>query len=183
MNTPADQDIRQAFLAEARRRLADCHERIGHCLRQLDDAQLWWRPRPALNSIGNLLLHLCGNLRQWIVAGVGGAPDRRDRPQEFAERGPLPRAEVLGPLAQVVAEADAVLARVAGPQLLEPRGIQGFDETVLSAISGCLSHLAGHAQEIVYITRLLRGDAYQFAWVPGTPEQGAPRDGGKEPGR
>jgi hypothetical protein len=174
MNNQANQDIGQAFLTEARRRLADCHARIGHCLGQLDDTQLWWRPRPSLNSIGNLLLHLGGNLRQWIVCGVGGAPDSRDRPGEFAERGPLARAELLGPLGQVVAEADAVLARVGGRQLLEPRRIQGFEETVLSAVSGSLSHLAGHTQEIVYITRLLRGDAYQFAWVPRTPEQGAP---------
>jgi hypothetical protein len=168
------QDIGQAFLEEARRRLAACHERLGHCLGQLDDAQLWWRPRLQMNSAANVVLHLCGNLRQWLASGVGGAPDVRDRPGEFAERGPVPKDELLRRLGQAVAEADAALARAGGRQLLEPRRIQGFDGTVLSAVWDCLSHLAGHTQEVVYITRLQLGEAYQFAWLPATPEQGAP---------
>jgi hypothetical protein len=167
-------NVGQAYLAQGRRRLAACLARIKHCLDQLDDAQVWWRPREPLNSIGNLLLHLCGNLRQWVVAGVTGAPDARDRPGEFAERGAIPKAELLRRLEAVAAEADAVLAGVTAAQLLEPRRIQGFDETVLSALFDSLSHLSGHTQEIVYITRLQLGDAYRFAWAPTTPEQGAP---------
>jgi hypothetical protein len=175
MTTPS---ISRAFLAEARRRLADRHDLIRHCLGQLGDAQVWWRPHPALNSIANIVLHLCGNLRQWIVAGVGGAPDVRNRPQEFAEREPLARDELLRRLAEAVAEADDALARVGDQELLEPRRVQGFDLTVLSAVFDSLSHLAGHTQEIVYVTRLQLGDAYRFAWTPATPEQGAAPAGG-----
>jgi hypothetical protein len=69
-------------------------ERIEHCLEQLNDEQVWVRSQPSLNSIGNLILHLCGNLRQWIVAGVGGSPDVRNRPAEFAERGPVPKEDL-----------------------------------------------------------------------------------------
>jgi hypothetical protein len=167
--------IGRAYVAEARRRLAASVKRIEHCLGQLDDAQVWWRPREAMNSIGNLVLHLCGNLRQWLVAGVGGAADVRDRPQEFAERDPIPRDELLRRLGEVVQQADAALAGLTDAGLLEPRRIQGFDETVLSAIFDSLAHLAGHAQEVVLLTRLQLGDAYTFAWVPATPEQGAPR--------
>jgi hypothetical protein len=174
MTTPTSQNIGQAYLAEARARLAACHDRIRHCLDQLDDAQLWWRPQRSMNSVANVVLHLCGNLRQWMVAGVGGAPDVRDRPQEFAERGPLPKAELFHRLKAAVDEADAVLAGVADARLLDPRHIQGFDLTVLTAIFDCLSHLAGHTQEIVYATRLQLGDTYHFAWAPATPEQGAP---------
>ena len=65
--------------------------RIKHCLGQLTDDQVWRRSQPSLNSIGNLILHLCGNLRQWIVAGLGGAPDERNRPAEFSERGVVPK--------------------------------------------------------------------------------------------
>jgi hypothetical protein len=164
--------LARAYLAEARRRLAACHERITHCLGQLDDPQVWWRARPALNSIGNLVLHLCGNLRQWLVSGVGGAADVRDRPAEFAEQGPIPKQELLSRLATAVRTADAALGGVEESRLLEARRIQGFDETVLSAIFDSLSHLAGHTQEIVFVTRLQLGDAYRFAWVPATPEQG-----------
>ena len=170
---PATSLLGRAYLAESRRRLAACHERITHCLGQLDDAQVWWRARPALNSIGNLVLHLCGNLRQWLVSGVGGAADVRDRPAEFAEQGPIPKEELLRRLGAVVRAADNALSRVEDSRLLEARRIQGFDETVLSAIFDSLAHLAGHTQEIVFVTRLQLGDAYRFAWAPATPEQGA----------
>src|SRR5262245_25468877 len=126
MATYAATGVGQAYLAEGRRRLAACHAKIEHCLGQLDDPQVWWRPREELNGIGNLILHLCGNVRQWVIAGVPGTPDTRDRPQEFAERGPIPRDELLRRLGAVVREADAVLAGVGDAQLLEPRRIQGF---------------------------------------------------------
>jgi hypothetical protein len=176
MTTQTGETVGQAFLAQARQRLAACHERIGHCLGQLDDAQVGWRPHASMNSITNIVLHLCGNLRQWVVAGVGGAPDVRDRPAEFAERRPISRDELRRRLAQAVAEAADTLSRVGDRQLLEPRRVQGFDGTVLSAIFDSLTHLAGHTQEIVSLTRLQLGDAYRFAWVPASPEQGAPRE-------
>ena len=128
----------------------------------------------SLNSIGNLTLHLRGNLRQWIVAGLGGAADSRDRPAEFTELGPIPREELLRKLEAVVGEARAVLARQTARQLLEARRIQGFDVTGLAAIFDSVPHFRGHTQEIVSLTRLQLGDAYKFAWAPTTPEQGAP---------
>jgi hypothetical protein len=166
--------VGRAYIDQARRHLADRTDRVKHCLGQLDDAQVWWRPHGSLNSVGNLVLHLCGNLRQWVVSGVGGAPDTRDRPAEFSEQGPIPRAELIRRLDAVAAEADAALASLEEPRLLEPRRIQGFDETVMSAVWESLAHLSGHTQEVVYITRLQLGDRYKFAWVPSTPEQGAP---------
>jgi Protein of unknown function (DUF1572) len=127
-----------------------------------------------MNSIGNVLLHLCGNVRQWIISGIRRTPDVRNRPQEFAERQTIAKAELLRRLQEVVAEADAALAGVSAAQLLEPRRIQGFDETVLTAIFDSVAHFNGHTQEIIYMTRLQLGDAYEFAWQPATPEQGAP---------
>lgn len=166
--------LASASIGLARKHLADRTERIRHCVGQLDDEQVWWRPHDAMNSVGNLLLHLGGNLRQWIVAGVGGVPDTRDRPAEFAERGPIPREDLIRRLEAAVAAADAALAALDGSRLLEPHRIQGFDETVLSAIWRSLEHLSGHAQEIVCITRLQLGERYRFAWTPTTPEEGAP---------
>jgi hypothetical protein len=166
--------VGRAYTDMARRHLEDRTDRIKHCLGQLDDAQVWWRPHESMNSIGNLVLHLCGNLRQWVVSGVGDAPDVRDRPAEFSERGPIPRDELIRRLDAVAAEAEAALAALDESSLLEPRRIQGFDETVMAAVWDSLTHLSGHTQEIVYVTRLQLGDRYQFAWVPATPEQGAP---------
>lgn len=160
--------------AAASHELESALERIKHCLGQLNDEQIWQRSYPSLNSIGNLILHLCGNLRQWIVAGVGGAPDVRNRPAEFAERGPIPKEALLHSLEGIVEEAKRVLAGVDARQLSEPRRIQGFDVTGVAAIFDSVSHFRGHTQEIVHMTRLQLGDAYKFAWMPTTPEQGAP---------
>jgi hypothetical protein len=146
--------------------LADAFAKIKHCLDQLTDAQVWWRPKPSLNSIGNLILHLCGNLRQWIVCGVGGATDNRDRPSEFSQRGPMPKAELLNRLDDVIGQAQAALKALDADRLLEPCRIQATEQTALSAIFDSVPHFRGHTQEIVLMTRLQLDDAYRFLWVP-----------------
>src|SRR5262249_8592208 len=130
--------------------------------------------QPSLNSIGNLILHLCGNVRQWIVAGLGGAGDVRDRPAEFAERGPVPKADLLRKLDTGIGEAKEVLHKLTARQLLKARPIQGVHLTGLAAIFDSVPHFRGHTQEIISMTRLQLGDAYKFAWTPRTPEQGGP---------
>src|SRR5437764_6339620 len=88
-------ELATAVGTEAASELASALSKIKHCLGQLSDEQVWWRSHPSLNSVGNIVLHLSGNLRQWIVAGLGDATDVRDRPAEFAERGPISRDELL----------------------------------------------------------------------------------------
>jgi hypothetical protein len=168
------QDVSQAVLTGARESLAKGMKKIHHCLNQLTDEQLWWRPRAEMNSIANLMLHLAGNLRQWIVAGVGGAPDVRDRPGEFADRSGEPKAAVLEKLAGVVRECEEVLARLDADQLLSRRRIQGFDVTVMKAIFDVVPHFQGHVQEIIHMTREQLGEAYKFDFVPQGPEQKSP---------
>lgn len=167
-------ELAAAVGKEAANELTSARNRIQHCLDQLNDAQAWWRPHPSLNSIGNLILHLCGNVRQWIVAGLGSAVDVRNRPAEFTERGPIPKDELLRSLDGVVSEATDVLFRLTAHHLREGRRIQGFEETGLAALFSSVAHFRGHAQEIVHLTRLQLGEGYQFAWAPVAPEQGAP---------
>jgi hypothetical protein len=166
-------DLAAAVGREAANELASALSKIKHCLSQLNEEQVWCRSQPSLNSIGNLTLHLCGNLRQWVVAGLGDAADVRDRPAEFAELGPISKEELLQALDAVVGEAKEVLGRLTTRQLLEPRRIQGFDVTGLAAIFDTVPHFRGHTQEIAHITRLQLGDAYKFFWLPTTPEQGS----------
>jgi hypothetical protein len=166
-------ELAAAVGTEAAQELTSALGKIKHCLGQLSDEQVWWRPAPGLNSIGNLVLHLGGNVRQWIVAGLGTTADVRDRPAEFAERGPIAREALLNSLEAVVAEAKEVLKRLTARQLLETCRIQGFEVTGLGAIFDSVPHFRGHTQEIVHLTRLQLGAAYQFAWTPATPEQGA----------
>jgi hypothetical protein len=160
--------------AAAAHELESAQARIVHCVGQLTDEQVWHRGLPGLNSIGNLILHLCGNLGQWVVSGLGGASDTRNRPAEFAERNGIPKAALLQKLDAVVAESKRILSRLHSRNLAELRRIQGFELTGAGAVFDTVPHFRGHTQEIVHITRVLLGDSYRFAWVPTTPEQGAP---------
>src|SRR6266545_845678 len=133
MTTP-DQPIASACIDAARHTLSAAHSKIRHCLNQLNDDHVNWRPFEAQNSIANIVLHLCGNVRQWIISGIGGTPDVRHRPSEFSDRKPYTRDELLHHLQQTVRDADEVLSRVPPDQLAQMRRIQGFDETVVSGM-------------------------------------------------
>jgi hypothetical protein len=172
---PTTEELAQAVVAETRKRLEESLTKIEHCLSQLDDEQVWWRQSESQNSIGNVILHVCGNLRQWIVSGIGGERDTRHRPSEFSERGPIPTAELLGRLKGVVREACATLSATGPEELLKSRRIQGSDVTGLGAIFDSVPHFVGHTHQIVFITRLQLGDRYEFEWSPSTPEEGAPQ--------
>lgn len=136
--------------------------RIAHCVEQLSDEDLWWRPHPKMNAVGNILLHVAGNLRQWIVSGVGGEEDTRERDAEFAQRETIPKAVLMGRLTSTVDEARAAIRNASDAELLRTRYVQVADVTGLGAIVHSVAHLEGHAQEIIYATRLRLGDRYRF---------------------
>src|SRR5437763_1975090 len=103
--SPSVDEVAAAFCCDARAELEEALKKIKHCLDQLSDQQIWWRADESRNSIGNLILHLCGNLRQWITSGIGGAPYVRNRPNEFSERRVIPRVELIGLLEKAVEDA------------------------------------------------------------------------------
>ena len=153
----------RAFLEEARRHLAsDYLPKIERCLERLTDEQVWWRAGERANSVGNLLLHLEGNLRQWVVCGVGGAEDARVRDREFAERQQLSRETLLAGLRAAVSEADAALARLDPATLLETRRVQGLDVTLLAAVFHAVEHFSMHTGQIILLTKLLTGGDLAF---------------------
>jgi uncharacterized damage-inducible protein DinB len=146
------------FLEESRWYLSrEYAVKIRLCLDALSDDDLWWRPTDRSNSVGNLLLHLAGNVRQWIVSGVGGAPDTRHRQAEFDERGPMPRAEVLRRFETAVTEADVVLRDLDAAALARSRLIQGRETNVFKAIYHVVEHFGGHTGQIMYLTKLRTG--------------------------
>lgn len=141
--------------------------RIVACLQRLSDRQIWWRPNDASNSAGNLALHLAGNVRQWIVAGLGGATDRRQRDLEFSEKGPLPRRLLLDRLRRAVRDAVRVLERLDATALARVYTIQGFEVSGMQAASHVLEHFAFHSGQILYITKQLLGEDLGFTRLPG----------------
>ena len=160
-----------AFLQASAAVLRNGLHKINHCCRQLTDEQVWQRPRPEMNSIANVLIHLTGNLRQWILSGAGGVPDTRHRQAEFDDRSMRPKAELLKDLTAVIDECQSVLLALPEASLVEKRKIQGFDIQLLAGIYDTTAHLKGHVQEIICMTRLVVGPAYQFDFVP-KKEQG-----------
>jgi uncharacterized damage-inducible protein DinB len=146
------------FIARSRYHLVeDFLPKIERCVALLSDEQIWWRPNDESNSIGNLLLHLSGNVRQWIVCGLGGASDARDRDSEFAQRETIPRADLLSHLQQTITEVDATLAKFDLDSLVEKKTIQGLEVTALEAILHVVEHFSMHTGQILTMTKALVG--------------------------
>jgi uncharacterized damage-inducible protein DinB len=159
--------IAQLFLAEAQYSLkARYLPRLLECLELLSEKEIWWRPNAASNSAGNLALHLAGNARQWIVSGLGGTPDTRDRDREFAERGPIPRRALIVLLGKAVGEACRVLGRMPESSLARSYSIQGFRVTGLVAVSHVMEHFAYHTGQIIFVTKSKRGRDLRFTKLP-----------------
>jgi len=137
-------------------------ERIETCVGKLDAAQIWARGCENENAVGNLVLHLCGNVRQWIVSGVGRQPDTRQRDTEFDARGGLPAAELTARLRQTVEEAIAVIGGVTPERLAERFAVQGYDVSVLEAIYHVVEHFSHHTGQILFATKALTGEDLGF---------------------
>ena len=156
MNTQPTATVSQAFVDQARQFLIEQYfPKIERCLEQLNDEQIWWRGSEQSNSIGNLLLHLSGNARQWIVSGLGGALDNRERQTEFDERDLIPRAKLLAKLKQTLIDVDAVLASFDQEKLLNQYLIQGNTVTALEAIFHVTEHFSMHTGQIILLTKMM----------------------------
>ena len=152
------------FLEQARWYFASSYlPKVEHCLSQLTDEEVWQRTNEASNSVGNLILHLSGNVQQWIIGGVGNLPYHRDREHEFGERGGFTRVELLARLKETLAKADQVLAEVEPNSLLERRDIQGNDVTVMEAILRIVQHFALHTGQIMLLTKQRTGEELKFS--------------------
>jgi uncharacterized damage-inducible protein DinB len=145
-----------AFRRFATEKLAQNMTQIERCAALLRPAQVWHRDNDHTNSVGNLILHLDGNIRQWIVAGLGGAVFERDRPAEFAARGPLPVDPIVTKLRATTDAARAVIADLQPADLARTFEIQGYAVTGLVAVAHVVEHASFHTGQIVHVTKALR---------------------------
>ena len=154
--TTNDNQLASLFLDFSRKKLFEQFwPRMKECVAALSDEQVWWRPNDASNSIGNLLLHLNGNMRQWLVDSFNKSEDRRNRPVEFAAQGGLSVHDLLARLGATFDEAAKVLDRLTVDDLLAPYEIQGYHVHGLDAVYQVVEHFGLHYGQIVYIAKSL----------------------------
>jgi uncharacterized damage-inducible protein DinB len=146
--------IREQLIVEAERRLV--HEglnRIEKSLDMLSEEEIWWRPNDQSNSVGNLLLHLGGNVRQWILAGLGGHEDIRERDKEFTEKGPISKEMLLNQLEEVLNETIVFLKKLTSADLVKKYSVQGFQESGVSILIHVIEHFSYHVGQITYFVK------------------------------
>jgi hypothetical protein len=156
-------EVTQIFLEFSHRKLFDHYwPRLRACAEPLSEEQIWWRPNPASNSIGNLILHLNGNVRQWLGASFNRHEDQRNRPAEFAAESGLTPSQLLDRLGVTMNEAAQVLARLTEADLIAPYDIQGYHVTGLEAVYQVVEHFGLHYGQIAYIAKSLTGNDLGF---------------------
>jgi uncharacterized damage-inducible protein DinB len=136
--------------------------KLRHCVNALPRSVVWARPNHASNSVGNLLVHLTGNVTEWILGGIGGREVTRDRAREFGRRDGDDGSTLLDNLEAVLREADSVLAALSEKDLERSIVIQGRDTTVLGAVYHVVEHFAMHTGQIIFLTKTYAPNKIHF---------------------
>jgi hypothetical protein len=152
-----DYTIAGLFLDYSCRKLEATTGNLGVCLSRLTDAQIWERHGAHENAVGNLVLHLCGNMRQWVIAGVGGAVDVRERETEFDADGGMGAEELMEQFALTVSETRGIIASLPAERLLERINPQNGEVSVLDAIYQVVGHVQQHVGQIILLTKQMTG--------------------------
>jgi len=136
--------------------------RIAQCLNALSEEEVWHRPNGNSNSIGNLVLHLEGNIRQWLISGIGNQEDYRIRELEFSEKGPIPKKALMDKLIQLEEDSKSVFDDISKEDLIIIKNIQGFDTNITSILIHITEHLSYHTGQIAFYTKLLKDIDLKF---------------------
>ncbi len=147
--------MRQEFIDQSIYRLEEWLPRVVKCLNELSEAQIWQRPNDRSNSVGNLVIHLCGNVRQYIISNLGNQPDTRDRDAEFAIRDGYDRQQLIEKLTETITQAVEVIRGMSTEDLMKERSVQGFRQTGINTIIHVVEHFSYHSGQIVFWTKLL----------------------------
>lgn len=137
---------------------------IRKCVEELSDDQLWFRGNDESNSVGNLVLHMSGSMRHYLCRSIGGFEYTRDRPAEFAERGPLPKPQLLAIFDETINQAEKTLAAFDPARFMDPIQEPGYGSTLFEQIYSVAIHFAAHAGQIVYATKMLKAGALDEIW-------------------
>jgi uncharacterized damage-inducible protein DinB len=150
------------FIDYSIQKLTQAAGRVDRCLEKLSDEQIWARGNTSENAVGNLCLHLCGNVRQWVISGIGCAVDNRDRDAEFAAQGGVAIPALRKRVADAVEEGSAVIRSLTEHRLQEKIVVQNYELTVMEAVYHVVEHFSGHAGQIIFATKMLTGEDLGF---------------------
>ena len=154
--TKVPQMLHQLLIRQAQVRIIEeSVPRIERCLAMLSEGQIWMRPNPESNAVGNLVLHLCGNARQWILSGLCGMPDRRERSREFAANGEFDKEYLQKMLHLLTKDLTEAWPNISTEALIATHRVQVFDETGVSILVHVIEHFSYHTGQIAYITKWL----------------------------
>jgi uncharacterized damage-inducible protein DinB len=158
-----NEDFGRKYIEWCRFRLMQQYwPRVERCISELSEEEVWWRQHETNNSVGNLVLHLTGNLGQFILSGVGGTKDTRNKEKEFSERQRIPKEELVRGLKQALFAADATLSQLDPSRLLETTTVQDRERRIFEVLAVVVEHFALHCGQIIYITKLKTGKDLKF---------------------
>jgi uncharacterized protein DUF1572 len=138
-------------------------EEIRECLAALDDDQIWWRPNEASNSVGNMVLHLTGNLNHYLGRGVASSGYKRTRAAEFAEKGPVPREELLRRFEEALGWARRAFERITPESLMDTAELGEESMEIARLVISVTTHFNGHVGQIIYVTKMVKGTGFPDA--------------------
>ena len=161
-----EDDIREIALQALRTRVTKVFpEQIRSCIEQLNEEQLWWRPNEQSNSVGNLVLHVRGAVLHFLCRGVGGFEYERDRPAEFADAGSAKKRQLLALFDEMVEKATQTFDGLNASRLSNPATEPAYYSIVFEDFLGVAIHMATHAGQIVYITKMLKEGSVDDLWT------------------
>lgn len=149
--------IRDLVIADVKRRLiTESLPRIYKCLDELALEEVWHKQNTNTNSIGNLILHLCGNVRQYVLSGIDGQDDLRERDLEFSEEGPIEKNILKSKIDLLMKEVNQALDRITADDMIREVSVQGFKENVTSILIHVTEHFSYHVGQITYYTKYIK---------------------------
>ena len=154
--------FRKEFIEQSLYRIEESTKRVTKCMQEIDETEIWKFPNDNSNSPGNLILHLCGNIRQYIVSALGGANDTRERDKEFSTKSGYSKSALLHELTDTVFEATAIIKNVDEHGLLKTYSVQGFNLSGIGIIIHVTEHYSYHTGQIAFWTKQIRNKDLGF---------------------
>ena len=151
-----NEEFKKEFISQAIHRIDENTPKLIACFQELGEAHIWRRPNQHSNSVGNIILHLCGNIRQYAISSLGNRKDIRERDKEFSKDRCYTATELLKKLTDTLDEAKAIIQNVSEEELLRKRKVQGYTHSGIGIVIHVTEHYSYHTGQVIFWTKLLK---------------------------